>query len=321
MYTRIISNGFSNVQLEVNSVIDSSSQVVLYKHNRVLLSLTFTGSKPNNVQITNGTDTQYVNIPNIETLTVDITHLITFPFTYNTYHTYQLFTVKVFYGNENPITFNVPIVEALYGKSYPFRAPVTLYRQIPDDSDVIELFSPFDGVIQNGTDVQQIRQGLNIVDLTDIGDRFYVSNSVISTFDDTFDYTFQRDHTAYLCEIDRVCAINNDAVLINYTNANGENSYLLGYRSEVVNSFDGENYQSNNVSIYNRQTRLHLFEHSQEMTVVIPNVTFTTYPSDIMLNETVNLTFQNKVYQASPIADATTYSDEYQDYELKFKIL
>lgn len=321
MYTRIISNGFSNVQLEVNSVIDSSSQVVLFKHNRVLLSLTFTGSKPNSVSITNGTDIQYINIPYIETLTVDITHFITFPFTYNTYQTYQLFTVKVYYNNENPITFNVPIVEALYGKSYPFRAPVTLYKQMPNDSDIIELYSPFDGVIQSGTDVQQIRQGLNIVDLTDIGDRFYISNSVLSTFDDTFDYTFQQDHTAYLCEIDRVCAINQDALLINYTNANGENSYLLGYRSEIENSFDGDNYQSNEITIYNKQTKLHLTDHSQEMTVVIPNVIFTAYPSDIMLNETVNLTFQNKVYKASPIADATTYSDAYQDYELKFKIL
>lgn len=317
MFQDTRSNGQGNsVTLTINSVVNGQSQLILFKHNRVIFHFSFV-EPPTSVVIQKGYNRVYFYPVGTTEMTVDITHLMTFP--NPNYHTLQVFCN---YVNTPTIKWDpLRIVAALNAKSYPFRAPVTLYKQMPNDSDIIELYSPFDGVIQSGTDSQPILQGLNTVDITDVGDRFYITNQFITTFDYTFDYTFQQDHTAYLCEVDRVCGMNNKAVVINYTNANGENSYLLGYSTEVENKFDGDNYQSNEITIYNKQTKLHLTDHSQEMTVVIPNVTYLAYPSDIMLNDVVELTYQGRVYKASPIADAVSYTDDYQDYELKFKIL
>lgn len=322
MFTRSNSNGTSTLTVTANSVIDSNVQAVFLNYNRVILDISFIG-RPETISIQNQLNGRgiKVNVPTIDNLTIDITHLIDFPFTYNSYSTFQYIDVGARYIGEPAINIRMSIVEALNGKSYPFREPVTTYRQIPDNSNTIELFSPFNGILQSGTTTQPIRQGLNIVDLANVGDSFYITNDFITTFDHTFDHTFRLETTSYSVNIDRVCAMNSRAVLINYVNANGESSYLIGYATDIENGFDGENYQSNAISVFNKQTKLHLYEHRQEMTVVVPNITYEAYPSDIMLNEQVSLTFNNKVYTASPIADASNTSDDYQDYSVKFRIL
>lgn len=322
MFHKIYTNSGRTVQLTINSVTDSSAYIIVHKYNRVIIQLTFTGEQPLRVQLHNGnvtTSDYYVG--NCNYFTMDVTDLIDFPFNFDTYQTYQLFSIRVLYDDGGQIYFNVPVRDALLGKSHPFRDVVTTYRQMPNNGDIIELFSPFDGFLQSGTDTYPINEGMNTVDLTDIGDRFYITNSYLSTFDGTFDYTFQADSTAYLCEIDRVCAIKDDAVVLEYVNYNGEKSYLLGYKSEIENTFEGDNYRNSEISLYNKPTKLNMYNHAQTLNVVIPNVYYKAYPSDIMLNETVKLTYKNKVYQASPVADSTSYNDEYQDYELQFKIL
>lgn len=316
MYTRTITQSNRSVTVQINSVIDSNAEVILFRHNRFICNLSFIGQIPIFVEIQG----KKFYTANNSSMTLDLSDYIRWPFYYQNAGTHLLFRIKLVF--ETGVTqFTIPIRDALLGKSYPFRNPVTTYRQIPNGVNTIEIFSPFDGYLQSGNVLVDLYKGLNYIPVANLDDVFFITDNIISTFDETFDHTFRTDFHKYICEIEKPCAITKDAYLIRYKNANGENAYLVGYESELVDKFEGTNYRGELLTKFFKQSKLNMYNTSEELTLVIPNIAYEAFPGDIMLNETITVEHNGTIHKCAPIADSVTRSEEFQDYEIKIKLL
>lgn len=311
---------FADINVTINS-INNISPAILFKHNKFIMQIDVLRGNVDGVRIVNNAHSQTLNykLYGQRQVVVDLTDFISW--TNN-----NLDVLRIFFsinGSYVASSINIRYI-TMVGKSYPFRKPINVHRYVVSGDDTMSVFSPFAGKIHYGNDEEMIiYEGLNEVSLSDVGYQWYLTDdSGFGTFDETFDYTFRPTEIhSYEVNVEELCPCKKQYAVIEYLNYLGENVKLLGYVTNIENSVEGENYRVSNTTIYNRQTNLNVANAGQVITVIIPNINYQAYPTDIMLNESVKLTINGTTYQCSPIADSVETTDEYQDYEINFKIV
>lgn len=317
MYTTFIG---SVVQITINSINDTLPAIVM-QHNKLIAELEFVNQRIDRVMISNnfGLSKTYNSIRG-NNLQLDISNFVNWSMNNNL----QMirFTVTGAIGpQESTITVNKIIqLRVIQGKSYPFRGYVNTTHNLLQNERFVEVFSPFSGSI-NGT--VAITEGINTIDTQQVGDSFIVSKDFdINVFDETFDETFNGDSdVVYRVSVNRVCPVNDQYCVIRYKNYLGEISMLLGYIKTDSYTFEGSNYNSSSISEFSHNKKLNLASSGQDMTVTIPNTHYNLYPSDILLNETVEVQVGSKTFKCAPIAESISRDSVIQDYQIKLAIL
>lgn len=311
------STAAATITVTLNS-INSISPCICMKYNRFILKIDKNGPIDRiKIRKQNGQEVIY-NLFSTNSITIDLTDFVDW-----NNQSYQYLRI---FASQDGVFTNEHIQLRFYtilGKSYPFRPHVNEYRQVVEGDNIQDLFVPFDGFLFGNNRQIPLVQGVNEVDTNMVGLDWIITNTpTISTFDSTFDDTFRPSNALeYVVHLEKVCPIKEKYCLIQYLNYLGENCTLLGYCSEIENEFAGTNYKRSDVGIFDKMTKLNIENHEQKLNVVIPNIYYKAYPSDIMLNETVKITVNGTTYECSPIADATNLTEEYQDYEIMFKIV
>lgn len=306
------------IRITINS-INSTLPAIVMQHNKLIAKLHLSTSYISRVMIRNnfGLVRTYNNIRS-QDIQIDISNLVD----WTTNNDLQMikFTITVKLGSVTRTEECEIRLRVIQGKSYPFRENVNLTHTLLQDYRYLEVFSPFAGSI-NG--VVPILEGINLVDTRQVGDSFIISEDFdINTFDNTFDYTFNGDSdVVYHVNVNRVCPVNDQYCVIEYKNYLGENSILLGYIKTDSYSFDGSNFNNHDISVYNHNKKFNLASTGQELTVIIPNAHYNLYPSDILLNETVEIQIGNRTFKCAPIAGSISRDSIIQDYQIKLAII
>lgn len=305
-----------NSTIQINSV-NSSSPIVLMKHNRVILNIIDSSNFITSISLSNMTypKTLKYHCGFIQTFQVDITNLIDWRYNSST----QAIKITITLGDYEIYESIIRLV-AVNGKSYPFRDHINSVHTLLNGEQYVDIFVPWDGFINGNIPVLT---GVNTVNTQQTGDNLIITQEPdIQVFDDTFDYTFNGiSNVRYDVRINRVCPINDQYCVIHYLNYLGEQSTLLGYIKSDRYNFEGENYNWSYISVYNRDKRLNLGSSTQEITVIIPNSNALDYPSDILLNESVELHIGDRTFTCAPIADSVERNTLIQDYQIKFAII
>ena len=310
--------------ITVNSVNDITP-LICFKHNKLIVNISINGGFCNYITVKNLSNLQNsfrFDIYNNSTITIDCSGLIK-------WNNNQLEGLKIEFFNRFGIITGVTLrILTIDGKSYPLRPNISTDRQvISGDTNYINnfpLFVPFDCYLLYGNfQALPLLAGINYVDLSVVGHRFAISDDGHhNVFDNTFDYTFNGSgQHEYDVTVTEVCPRKNNYCVVEYINYLGENVKLLGYVAEAENDMEGTNFTRSRISNFNRQTKMNLETVNQTINVVFPNLHYTHYPTDIMLNETVKITVGGVIYECSPIADSATTTDEWQDYEIKLKLI
>lgn len=306
------------LSITINSINDTIPAIVM-QHNKLIAEIRLMTSAIARVMVRNGFGLVrvYNNIRS-QDLQIDISNLV--DWTINNSLQMIKFTITVKLGAV-PRVFEREIrLRVIQGKSYPLRENVNTTHNLLQDDRYLEVFSPFAGSI-NGT--IPILEGINLVDTQQVGDSFIISEDFdINTFDNTFDHTFNGDSdVVYHVNINRVCPVNDQYCVIRYKNYLGEGSMLLGYIMTDSYIFDGSNFNSSDISVYNRDKKFNLASTEQELTVAIPNAHYNLYPSDILLNDIVEIQVGDRTFKCAPKADSINRSSIIQDYQIKLSII
>lgn len=322
MYTVNIHNSSThinhiNANITVNSINDSVP-VIIVKHNRLIVNIQILVGNTDKITVKHGDAVVSYNIYGQTNIILDLTEFVDW-----NNNTPDMIKIILGKNNTQQASYILRYI-TMVGKSYPFRQPINVHRYVVSGDDTMSVFSPFTGKIHYGNDEEMIiYEGLNEVSLSDVGYHWYLTDDRgFGTFDETFDYTFRPTEIhSYEVNVEELCPVKKQYAVIEYLNYLGENVKLLGYVTNVENSVEGENYRVSTTTIYNRQTNLNVANVGQVITVIIPNINYQAYPTDIIMNESVKLTINGTTYQCSPIADSGETTDEYQDYEINFKIV
>lgn len=213
----------------------------------------------------------------------------------------------------------------LQGKSYPFRSEVVTFRYLLDGQSTFEFYAPQSGNVSNGSTTTTVDVGINTLPVSTYGGGFtYNIGAFSGVFDDSFDYTFDNEGltVTYSVECEKQCAINDNSCVVEFNNYRGEKCHLLGYTSNIANELEAETYRAYERFTYRKGVTNNVISNGQTITCTFPLVRFrSTYPQDILLNDTVKLTINDREYECVPEAQAIERQTEIADIEITFTIL
>ena len=213
----------------------------------------------------------------------------------------------------------------LQGKSYPFREEVVTSRYLLEGQSTFEFYAPQAGNVSNGSTTTTVDVGINTLPVTTYGNGFtYNIGAFSGVFDDTFDYTFDNEGltVTYAVSCEKQCAINENSCVVEFCNYRGEKCHLLGYTSTVKNELEAETYRAYDRYTYRKGVCNNVVSNSQTITCTFPLVRLrSTYPQDILLNDTVKLTINGREYECVPDSQTIERVHDIADLEITFVIL